>query len=78
MRRVNGALVLPDGQLLSWGADYTVRVWDAQKQQCAFRFDAAPVGVVPAAKSQLFVGDNLGRVHFMELVENRADSQGRV
>jgi WD40 repeat protein len=71
-QRVLGAGVLSDRQFLSWSDDETLRVWDGQRQVCAFRFDAAPAAVVPCGESQVFVGDSLGRVHFMELIASRA------
>ena len=67
---VSGALVLPDGRVLSWSEDRTLRLHDLQGNEAplAFFFDATPTVVLPHDSHRFFVGDALGRIHFLELV----------
>lgn len=69
-RTVTGALVLPDGRVLSWGEDRTLR-WQAIKRPAAamaFWFDATPIAVLQIVPDEVSVGDALRRVHFLELL----------
>ena len=69
---VGGALLLPDGKrALSWGMDGTLRLWDSTACMELARFYAeGPVSaLVDCGRLMLFVGDNTGRVYFLELVE---------
>jgi WD40 repeat protein len=42
---INGALILPDGDLLSWSKDGTIRAWDVDSGNCLCVLDAHPSGV---------------------------------
>jgi WD40 repeat protein len=66
---VTGALLLPDGRVLSRSHDRSVRVHDIDGRDpaLAFHFDATPTVVLPIAAGELFVGDALGRIHVLEI-----------
>jgi hypothetical protein len=71
-------LVLPDGRVLSWSEDRTIRRWnvDHHLAEEAFYFDAIPIAVLPLNTGVVFVGDALGRVHVLDLVVSRASTAG--
>jgi WD40 repeat protein len=68
--RVTGALILPDGRVLSWSNDRTVRLQtlDETAAAVAFHFDARPTAVLLTGPEQVWVGDALGGVHVLELL----------
>jgi WD40 repeat protein len=65
--KVTGAQLVPGGRVLSRSHDRTVRVWELSKghQVSRYDFDARPTTVV-RCEDGYFVGDALGRVHFLE------------
>jgi WD40 repeat protein len=68
---VEGAQLLPDGRVLSRSHDWSIRLWDIDgtRPTLAFYFDATPTVALPYDhQSRLFVGDALGRVHFLEIL----------
>ena len=71
---VTGALLLPHGRVLSWSHDRTVKLHtiDETATTLTFDFDATPTVVIPDGAHRFFVGDQLGRVHFLEEVRGSA------
>jgi WD40 repeat protein len=65
---VNGGLLTEDGRVMSWATDDTLRLWDLERgsETAVFYLDAAPTVVLPYGSNRLFVGDKIGRVHFLE------------
>ncbi len=68
---VHGALLLPDERVLSWSADRSIRVTDINSRYAslAFYFDAVPTVVLPNRSGGFLVGDALGRIHALELLD---------
>jgi WD40 repeat protein len=69
---ISGAELLPDGRVLTWGADRSVRVrrLDRDEQELASYFDAEPTAALHHPSGGLFVGDGLGRIHFLEILDS--------
>jgi WD40 repeat protein len=67
---MRGALLLPDGRhALSWSWDRTLRAWDlaALKELGCFYAEGKVTAIVDCGMNRLFVGDDVGRVYFLEL-----------
>jgi WD40 repeat protein len=69
-REVTGTLLLADGCLLTWGSDRSLRHHTLRPTHSgeAFNFDATVTTVLPTSPGHFFIGDALGRVHFLERV----------
>jgi WD40 repeat protein len=67
---VQGLAVLADGSLVSGGRDCTVRVWDlgARAETARLTLDASVNAVVAVSNHTILVGDDLGRIHTLEVV----------
>jgi WD40 repeat protein len=76
---VHGALLMPDGHVLSWGFDRCLRRQPIEYKSLgeAFYFDGNVTVAVSTSASgkQFFIGDTLGRVHFLEVVETLSHHQ---
>jgi hypothetical protein len=72
---VKGALELPNQRLVSWSnRTFRYHVIDGSDAALVFHFDATPTVVIPDGSQRFVVGDGLGRVHFLELVEDASAS----
>jgi WD40 repeat protein len=66
------ALCVPsNGRLASGSADRVIQLWDTDNEHSMTRleFDAPINSVAALASNRLVAGDNLGRLHWLEIVE---------
>jgi WD40 repeat protein len=68
---VDALCVLPDGRLASGSGDNTIQLWDAVTQHRITCLEVdAPINCVTALPNGHFVaGDDLGRLHWLEIVD---------
>jgi WD40 repeat protein len=68
---VSSLCVLSDGRLASSSDDHTIRLWDIATQREIVRLEVdAPVScLVALPDGRLVAGDDLGRLHWLEIVD---------
>jgi WD40 repeat protein len=63
--------LLPDGRLASGSQDKIIRLWDIEggKQTCHLELDAAVECLAVLPDGRLVAGDEMGRIHWLEIVD---------
>jgi WD40 repeat protein len=69
--RVYALCVLPDGRLASGSRDTTIRLWDLATgvETASLQCDAPITCLTALSGDRLIAGDNLGRLHWLEVVD---------
>jgi WD40 repeat protein len=69
--RVRALCLLPDGRLASSSDDHTIRLWDLNTAAETTNLETdAPINCLTALSvARLVAGDNLGRLHWLEVVD---------
>jgi len=69
--QVRALCVLPGGRLVSGAYDNTIRLWDLESRREITRLelDACVTSVLSLSDQNLIAGDNLGRLHWLEVVK---------
>jgi WD40 repeat protein len=74
---VRALCALPDGRLASGSYDQTIRLWDVKSgaESARLEIDAAVRCVATLPDSRVVAGDDLGRLHWLEIVDRHRTSR---